>query len=128
MLAIAKWSGRADIRQNSAYNHVSDRDTIQQIKELTSDKEKSFGELVTQARVSLIPREEFAAMTIGAAHTTDLGFCVHDFAMSPCPIHGDCDTCRRWISSRMLFNQKISFGPRTKSRLPRGSWTLSVGM
>lgn len=94
---IAKWSGRADIRQNSAYNHVSDRDTIQQIKELTSDKEKSFGELVTQARVSLIPRKEFAAMTIGAAHTTDLGFCVHDFAMSPCPIHGDCDTCNEQV-------------------------------
>lgn len=94
---IAKWSGRADIRQNSAYNHVSDRDTIQQIKHLTSDKEKSFGELVTQARVSLIPRKEFAAMTIGAAHTTDLGFCVHDFAMSPCPIHGDCDTCNEQV-------------------------------
>lgn len=94
---IAKWSGRADIRQNAAYNHISDRDTIQQIKHLTGEQEKSFGELVTQARVSLIPRKEFGAMKIGAAHTTDLGFCVHDFAMSPCQIHGDCNACNEQV-------------------------------
>jgi hypothetical protein len=94
---IAKWSGRADISQNAAYNHISDRDTIQQIKDLTADHEKSFDELVTQARVSLIPRKEFAAMRLGAAHTTDLGFCVHDFAMSPCQIHGDCDACNEQV-------------------------------
>jgi hypothetical protein len=94
---IAKWSSRADIRHNAAYNHNSDRDTIQQIKNLTNDKQKSFGELVTQARVSLIPCKEFAAMTIGAAHTTDIGFCVHDFAMSPCQTHGDCDACNEQV-------------------------------
>lgn len=95
---IAKWSGRSDIRQNAVYNHISDRDTIQQIKDLTAEQEKSFGELVTQARVTLVPRKEFAAlMNIGAAHTTDLGFCIHDFAQSPCPIHGDCDACNEQV-------------------------------
>jgi hypothetical protein len=32
-------------------------------------------------------------MQIPAAHTTDLGFCIHDFALTPCQLHGDCGNC-----------------------------------
>jgi hypothetical protein len=96
-LDIAKWSGRADVRQNSAYNHVSDRDVQARIKELKGDNAESFTQLVAQTRVNLIPRAKFAELNIQAAHTTDLGFCAHDFAMSPCQLHIDCVNCNEQV-------------------------------
>lgn len=96
-LDIAKWSGRKDIRQNSAYNHVSDRDMQARIKELVGDEGPAFGQLVAQTRVNLIPRAKFAEMKIQAAHTTDLGFCAHDYAMSPCQLHMDCINCNEQV-------------------------------
>lgn len=96
-LDIAKWSGRADIRHNSAYNHVSDRDMQARLAEIKSPDGATPGQLVPRPRVSLIPRAKFAEMDIPAAHTTDLGFCTHDFAMSPCQIHMDCMNCNEQV-------------------------------
>lgn len=96
-LDIAKWSGRADIRQNGAYNHVSDRDMQAKIAELKDENSETFGQLVAQTRVSLLPRARFAELNIQTAHTTDLGFCVHDFAMTPCQIHMDCINCNEQV-------------------------------
>lgn len=92
-LDIAKWSGRKDIQQNSAYNHMSDRDVQARMKELVGEEGQAFGQLVAQTRVNLIPRAKFAELKIQAAHTTDFGFCAHDFAMSPCQLHLDCTNC-----------------------------------
>ncbi|MEQ6475307.1 integrase [Comamonas sp. wu1-DMT] len=97
-LDIAKWSGRKDIRQNEAYNHVSDRDVQARIVELKREVEESSStDLVPQVRISLLPRSEFKKLGIKAAHTTDFGMCVHDFVMSPCPIHQDCNNCNEQV-------------------------------
>jgi len=96
-LDIAKWSGRADMRHNSAYNHVSDRDIQARIGELKGENSESFSQLVAQTRVSLLPRAKFAELNIQAAHTTDIGFCVHDFAMAPCQLHLDCANCNEQV-------------------------------
>lgn len=92
-LDIAKWSGRKDFGHNGAYNQVSDRDVQARMKELVGNEGQSFGALVVQARVNLVPRAKFAEMKIQAAHTTDFGFCAHDYAMSPCQLHLDCTNC-----------------------------------
>lgn len=95
---IAKWAGRKDIRQNSAYNHVSDRDTQAQLVEL---RQAALGQTSTdvapQVRISLIPRAKFKELGIQAAHTTDFGMCVHDFAMAPCQLHLDCTNCNEQV-------------------------------
>lgn len=96
-LDIAKWSGRLDVRQNSAYNHVSDRDILARIGELKAEIPELSKQLATQVRVSLLPRAKFAELKIQSAHTTDLGFCVHDFAMAPCQIHMDCVNCNEQV-------------------------------
>lgn len=97
-LEIAKWSGRKDVRQNSTYNHVSDRDTQARLIELRQERyDKLSTELVPQVRISLFPRDKFKEMGIQAAHTTDFGMCVHDFVMSPCPLHLDCTNCNEQI-------------------------------
>ena len=101
-LDIAKWSGRNDVRQNDSYNHVSDRDVQARLVGLRQERQReSVTELAVeplpQVRVSLIPREKFAEMGIQAAHTTDFGFCVHDFVMSPCSLHRDCANCNEQV-------------------------------
>ncbi len=96
-LDIAKWSGRKDIGQNSAYNHMSDRDVQARLTELIEDEARASGKEIVLARVNIVPRAKFAEMGIQAAHTTDFGFCAHDYALSPCQVHMDCTNCNEQV-------------------------------
>ncbi len=86
-LDIAKWSGRKDIRQNAAYDHVTPDQMLQKIRDAVGDETQMFGPLAELPKRALIPRDEFARLKVPTAHTTDLGFCIHDFTMSPCQLH-----------------------------------------
>lgn len=90
---IAKWSGRKDIRQNAAYDHVTPRQMVQKIREAIGDESLMFGPLTELSKKALIPRDEFARLIVPTAHTTDLGYCIHDYTMSPCQTHMDCINC-----------------------------------
>jgi len=92
-LDIAKWSGRKDMRQNDAYNHQSDRDVLALVRSVVGDEQRMFGPLARADRAALIPRDEFARLKVPTAHTTDFGYCIHDFTMLPCQIHRDCMNC-----------------------------------
>lgn len=92
-LDIAKWSGRKDIHQNAAYDHVTPDQMLQKIRDAVGDESKMFGPLVELSKKTLIPRDEFARLVVPTAHTTDLGFCIHDYTMSPCQLHRDCIHC-----------------------------------
>jgi hypothetical protein len=96
-LDIAKWSGRKDIGQNSAYNHMSDRDVQSRLTELIEGEARARGKEMVVARVNIVPRAKFAEMGIQAAHTTDFGFCAHDYALSPCQVHMDCINCNEQV-------------------------------
>ncbi|OOL34698.1 hypothetical protein [Pseudomonas sp. FSL W5-0299] len=92
-LDIAKWSGRAKLRQNNCYDHQSDRDVLALARSALGDPEKSAGHVASIPPSSLIARDQFAALKIMTAHTTDLGYCLHDFSMLPCQLHRDCMNC-----------------------------------
>lgn len=92
-LDIAKWSGRKDVRQNAAYDHVTPDQMLQKIRDAIGDDSQMFGPLAEIPKKVLIPRDEFARLRVPTAHTTDLGFCVHDYTMSPCQLHRDCINC-----------------------------------
>jgi hypothetical protein len=96
-LDIAKWSGRKDIRQNAAYDHVTPDQMLQKIRDAVGDESQMFGPLAEIPKKVLIPRDEFARLRIPTAHTTDLGFCVHDYTMSPCQLHRDCIHCEDFV-------------------------------
>jgi hypothetical protein len=36
-------------------------------------------------------------LKVPTAHTTDLGFCIHDYTMSPCQLHMDCIHCEDMV-------------------------------
>ncbi len=92
-LDIAKWSGRKDIRQNAAYDHVTPGQMVQKIRDAIGDDSTMFGPLAELVKKTLIPRDEFARLVVPTAHTTELGYCIHDYTMSPCQQHRDCIHC-----------------------------------
>lgn len=96
-LDIAKWSGRLDVRQNEAYDHVTADQIVAKIRESIGDQTLMFGPLARLPENIPISRDEFARLKIPTAHTTDLGFCVHDYTMTPCQRHADCVNCNEHV-------------------------------
>jgi hypothetical protein len=92
-LDITKWSGRKDVRQNRAYDHQSDRDIVALVRSVVGDPTRAVGSLATIQPSALIPRDEFARLKVPTAHTTEFGYCIHDFSMLPCQLHRDCLNC-----------------------------------
>ncbi|MGN0923244.1 integrase [Ectopseudomonas mendocina] len=92
-LDIAKWSSRVDVRQNVYYDHVTPDQMLCKIREAVGNESLMFGPLAEIPKKVLIPRDEFSRLRIPTAHTTDFGYCVHDYTMSPCELHRDCIHC-----------------------------------
>jgi hypothetical protein len=88
----ALWAGRAP-RQNVHYQFMSDRERKERIDELLSDPMRWKGPLPELASRSALSRAEFAALAIPAVHLTEVGFCIHDFGMLPCPRYVNCLSC-----------------------------------
>lgn len=91
---IALFSGRKDVSQNRAYDHM----TSDEVQEPISRALRSGmnGNLVPSEPTTtrpLIRRSNFQLSAGTAAHTTEYGWCMHDFASEPCQIHRDCINC-----------------------------------
>ncbi|MGE8451159.1 MAG: integrase, partial [Pseudomonadales bacterium] len=96
-LDIAKWSGRVNVSQNRAYDHQSDRDVLALVRQAVGGEQHSTGDLARLHKSMLIPRDEFARLKVPTAHTTEFGYCIHDFTMLPCQLHQDCLNCDEQI-------------------------------
>lgn len=96
-LDIAKWAGRKDIRQNDTYDHESTQSLLARVRDLVGDDARMFGPVATKSQRILVPRDEFGRLKIPTAHTTDYGYCVHDYTMTPCQLHQDCLNCDEQI-------------------------------
>jgi hypothetical protein len=88
---IAIFSGRKDERQNRAYDHMSSDEVQAPISKAL--KAGFTGTLVPTSSRDLVTRIEFKGKGVGAAHTTDFGWCMHNFASEPCQMHRDCINC-----------------------------------
>lgn len=99
-LDIAMWSGRADIRQNSAYDHVSGDELVSHVRELTASQpiDAFGGDLnVRKVRV-LVSRDDVTGiLKTSSAHISDYGMCTHEYSSSPCQIHLDCLNCNELV-------------------------------
>lgn len=78
------------------YDHISSDEMLEKIRSSVGSNP-----LVPLSSVrppkTLIPRDEFHRIKILTAHTTDLGFCIHDFTMAPCQLHRDCINCEEQV-------------------------------
>lgn len=89
---IALFSGRKDLKQNRAYDHMTSDEVQAPISDALRNGFTS--DLVTvQPERNLIERPEFRGLGIPAAHTTEFGWCQHDFASEPCQMFADCINC-----------------------------------
>jgi len=95
-LDIAKWSGRIDIHQNQAYDHISADEMLDMVRESIGDENAMNGPLSNIEDIKkkvVITRDEFARLLVRTAHPTEYGVCFHDFSMTPCQLHRNCMGC-----------------------------------
>lgn len=92
-MEIARWSGRKEVAQNAAYDHVSAAELAAKVRTLV-EKGDIRGPLAAAHR-SQPPRdrETFREVQIATAHVTEIGMCLHDWSLLPCAKHGDCAGC-----------------------------------
>lgn len=107
-MIIAKLSGRK-VMTNHFYDHESDRDVIDKVRTalgpaLLSRVAKALGHknqgdnaLVNTDSRKYKMRAEFPSIKVISAHTTELGYCIHNFANEPCPLHGDHIHCEKSV-------------------------------
>ncbi|MGF6977248.1 hypothetical protein QFZ94_005698 [Paraburkholderia sp. JPY465] len=88
---IAIFSGRKDVKQNRAYDHMTS-DEVQAPVSAALRAGFTDNLVVSEAR-DLIVRSDFQRKGAVAAHTTAYGWCAHNFASEPCPMHRDCINC-----------------------------------
>lgn len=88
---IAIFSGRKDIKQNRAYDHMSSDEVQAPISQAI--KAGFTVNLVPLSTRDLVTRSEFKGLGVVAAHTTEYGWCHHNFASEPCQMYRDCVNC-----------------------------------
>jgi hypothetical protein len=88
---IAIFSGRKDVKQNRAYDHMSSDEVQAPIS--AALKAGFTSSLVSTGGRNIILRSEFKGIGIVAAHTTEYGWCTHNFASEPCQMYRDCINC-----------------------------------
>lgn len=93
---LAKWSGRANIKQNRVYNHVTEEEIIQKYEslKLTATNYLVRDKITVRDPVS---REVLLSINHGAIHKTEFGYCLHDYALSPCDKFRDCLNCSEQV-------------------------------
>lgn len=89
---IAYWSGRKSEIQNDNYDGVSGNDLLELAEAATSSSAPKSTAVATRT-FALIPRSAWKELGIEAGHTTEFGYCLHDFSMLPCQLHLDCLNC-----------------------------------
>lgn len=113
-LEIAKWSGRADVRQNRTYNHMSEYELVGMAEKLDPSK-ALFGPVGEVAGHLPVSTQEFNTLDHAAVHITEFGYCVHDYTMSPCEKYRDCINC----TEQVCIKGNTKNLERIKARLAR---------
>lgn len=96
-LDVAKWSGRADVGQNAAYDHVSSHEITATLRATSSQLADQGSVLSKTTPHPPVPRTAFDKIATSAAHPTEIGFCVHDYTMLPCQRFRDCIGCEEHV-------------------------------
>ncbi|CAZ86843.1 putative integrase [Thiomonas arsenitoxydans] len=91
---IAIFSGRKDVKQNRHYDHMSSEEVQAPISQALKAGFTSELEPVDVSGRNLMMRSEFKGLGLTAAHTTEYGWCRHNFASEPCQMYRDCINCQ----------------------------------
>ncbi|MFQ2891891.1 integrase, partial [Aeromonas caviae] len=120
-LEIAKWSGRADVKQNRTYNHMTEFELVSMAERLDPSK-SLFGPVGEVAKHLPVSAQEFNTLERAPVHVTEYGFCVHDYTMSPCDKFRDCVNCTEQVCVKGGDPNMLA---RIKERLVRSEQLFS---
>ena len=99
-LTLANWAGRARVADNKAYDHRTEEEKSEAVRDLLIPEDIS---ILDKIHLNLpITYEDLGKDRIRVATITEIGICEHDYAMSPCSRHGDCETCKELICIKGL--------------------------
>ncbi len=95
---IAQWSGRADYRQNAAYDLRTVEQKNKLVTELMVANYDDVPSAITLRKHNLpVPLKSVGIEREGVADFTGIGFCTHNFAQTPCTKSGECITCKEHV-------------------------------
>lgn len=89
---LAKWAGRANLKDNRVYNHMSEDEKASRACKILSGTELAGKSASAPVKRPTTPAE-FNKGERGPTHKTLYGVCEHDFAMLPCLQNHDCLNC-----------------------------------
>ncbi len=107
---IARWSGRKDMAQNAAYDHMSGRKLAEKVRGMVESDHLTGPIADIAARLPPADRKAFLGAQIGTAHVTEIGLCVHDWSLAPCPTHGECANCNEHVVDKGNEEQRAEAG------------------
>ena len=98
-MLLAKWSGRADMKQNRVYDHTSVEDRNFSLIEMQKNE---VGKVNTDSTFTFqiaTPRtlQELNTKTTLSMHTTEFGFCTHSYIDEPCLKYRNCLNCTEHV-------------------------------
>ena len=85
---LAAWSSRKDLRQNAAYDQITDEEMVERTRGLISKGESS-----RAIEVTVIDGPNIEEVPHLAVQETPFGRCSSPWAVSPCELNGDCIAC-----------------------------------
>ena len=95
---IARYSGRRDIRENRAYDHMTAAEMLALVDEIGAGPSGADRTLISVNPP--VTRTDIHTSSYPTAHQTEFGICIHDWVMAPCPRHRDCINCRDQVCKK----------------------------
>lgn len=117
---IARWFGRKDPSQNAAYDHISGMELAERVRAKLKDGGMRGSIADMHRRLAPVKREEFRESVLATVHTTDIGLCINDWSLAPCPNHGSCADC----GDHLVEKGNAVEIARAETLLEENKWTL----
>lgn len=101
-LLLAKWSGRADMKQNRVYDHTTVQDRNLSLIEMQKNEVSTVNTDSTLTFQIATPRtlQELNTRTTLSMHTTEFGLCTHSYIDEPCLKYRNCLNCTEHVCTK----------------------------
>ena len=98
-ILLAKWSGRADMKQNRVYDHTSVEERNYALMTMQKNEIVVEGGNSTYQFQVATPRtlQELNTRTTLAMHVTEFGLCTHSYIDEPCLKYRNCLNCTEHV-------------------------------
>ena len=93
---LAKWAGRARLKDNRVYNHMGEDEKVERGRALFQQI-RFFGATDYVQVNPPVTLQDFNLREPGPIHHTEFGYCLHDWTMSPCDKYRDCLNCTEQV-------------------------------